>query len=477
MAKEVKAAEPVEEPWALPDGWRWEALGSLGTWSGGGTPSKARPDFWTGGTIPWVSPKDMKRPLIDSSEDSITVSAVNGSSARMVAAGSVLCVMRSGILRHTFPVAVNTVDVTLNQDMRALKPRSDVEPRYLSYYLRFTGETVLHTASKAGTTVNSIETSRLDRHPVPLTDVDRQRAIVARIDQLFAEIEDGEAALARARGDLATWRKALLKAAVTGELTADWRAANLNTETGADLLNRILAERRDRWDKDVRTASKRYVEPSRPIISEVPELPDGWTWVGIEELTTGGIRNGLSLKEASHPTGVKGLKLDALQADGIDWSRTRYLPIDLGRAVPYLLRAGDLLISRANGSAELLGRCTMVEEGRPDTVFPDTAIRYPIVDEPRLRAWAKLAWSAPLSRKRMLALAKSTAGILKISQGDIAAVALPLPPLAEIDEIVDRVERVTAEAEAGADDLSAMTSVPSALRQSILAAAFRGELS
>jgi type I restriction enzyme S subunit len=118
----------------------------------------------------------------------------------------------------------------------------------------------------------------------------------------------------------------------------------------------------------------------------------------------------------------------------------------------------------------------MVNEGREDTVFPDTAIRYPIVDEPRLRAWARFAWSAPQSRKRMLALAKSTAGILKISQGDIAAVALPLPPLAEIDEIVARVERLTAEAEAGADDLAAMKSMPSTLRQSILAAAFRGEL-
>ena len=85
-----------------------------------------------------------------------------------------------------------------------------------------------------------------------------QRAIVARIDELFTELDDGEAALARARADLGTWRKALLKAAVTGELTADWRAANPPTETGADLLARILAERRALR----RNGRKVYIEPT-----------------------------------------------------------------------------------------------------------------------------------------------------------------------------------------------------------------------
>ena len=67
---------------------------------------------------------------------------------------------------------------------------------------------------------------------------------MARIDELFAEIAEGEAALERARQGLDTWRRALLKAAVTGELTRDWREANRPTETGADLLARILAPRR-----------------------------------------------------------------------------------------------------------------------------------------------------------------------------------------------------------------------------------------
>ena len=170
--------------------------------------------------------------------------------------------------------------MTLNEDMRALTPCAGIDPLYLAYYLNFTGSTVLHTASKAGTTVNSIEASRLDQHPVPLVDIGRQQAIVARIEELFAEIDDGEAALARARDDLATWRKALLKAAVTGELTADWRAANPPGETGDGLLARILADRavvsatrlgkrRDKVPEEIIPAQRGLMWPA----------PHGWTWL------------------------------------------------------------------------------------------------------------------------------------------------------------------------------------------------------
>src|SRR5579863_5977679 len=77
----------ADGPWALPDNWRWIALGELGTWTGGGTPSKANTGFWSNGTVPWVSPKDMKVEVIGETEDKITTDAVEGSSAKYVAEG------------------------------------------------------------------------------------------------------------------------------------------------------------------------------------------------------------------------------------------------------------------------------------------------------------------------------------------------------------------------------------------------------
>ena len=119
-----------------------------------------------------------------------------------------------------------------------------------------------------------------------------QRAIVARINALFTNLDDGEAALARARVDLGTWRKALLKAAVTGELTADWRAANPPTVTGADLLARILDERRACWLAEPSNKGNIYKSPSQPEISRGAELPSSWARASLPQI--GGFGRGKS---------------------------------------------------------------------------------------------------------------------------------------------------------------------------------------
>lgn len=109
----------VEIPFELPRGWQWSRLCALGVLKGGGTPSKARDDFWDG-HIPWVSPKDMKVDYIDAAQMSITDAAVTGSAVNLIEPKSVLFVVRGMILAHSFPVAVSNVPLTINQDMKAI---------------------------------------------------------------------------------------------------------------------------------------------------------------------------------------------------------------------------------------------------------------------------------------------------------------------------------------------------------------------
>src|SRR5579883_2885342 len=90
----------------LPLGWVWARLDDLGYWTGGGTPSKRNAEFWENGTIPWVSPKDMKADFVGEGAEKITQSALKNSAAKRVEAGSVLIVVRSGILEHTLPVSI-----------------------------------------------------------------------------------------------------------------------------------------------------------------------------------------------------------------------------------------------------------------------------------------------------------------------------------------------------------------------------------
>src|SRR5690554_2977612 len=127
--------EGGEKP-ALPPGWAWAVLDDLGYWSGGGTPSKRNEEFWADGSIPWVSPKDMKADYVGEDAEKINERAVEHSAVKLVEAGSVIIVVRSGILRHTVPVSIADRTVTLNQDLRALTPFADVSPRYIQFYLR-----------------------------------------------------------------------------------------------------------------------------------------------------------------------------------------------------------------------------------------------------------------------------------------------------------------------------------------------------
>ena len=119
-----------------PEGVAFETLADIGVWYGGGTPSKSRADYWRGGTIPWVSPKDMGKSIIDSAEDYITEAAVQGSATRLVPANSVAIVVRSSILDRILPTALIPVPVALNQDMKAVVPRSGILPEYVAHLLR-----------------------------------------------------------------------------------------------------------------------------------------------------------------------------------------------------------------------------------------------------------------------------------------------------------------------------------------------------
>jgi type I restriction enzyme S subunit len=211
---------------ALPESWLFLKLSEVGTWRGGGTPSKANPAFWSGGTIPWVSPKDMKQPKLSAAQDFITESAVESSATNLVASGSVLLVTRSGILAHSLPVAVNLVPVALNQDIKAVTPYPFVDADFLHLLFQGFERDILNECRKGGTTVHSIEFPSLQNFTIPLPPLAEQKRIVAKIEELFSELDAGEESLRVARRQLGVYRQSLLKQAFEGKLTEKWRGHN-----------------------------------------------------------------------------------------------------------------------------------------------------------------------------------------------------------------------------------------------------------
>jgi type I restriction enzyme S subunit len=470
----------------LPSGWRWERLGALGTWTGGGTPSKGNDAFWTNGTIPWISPKDMKSDFVGEVGDKITSEAVVASAAKLIPAGSVLCVMRSGILEHTFPVAISERDVTVNQDLRALTPNGEILPRYLMFYLRASNGHILHTCRKDGTTVASIEFDRLDRLQIPVAPLEQQHRIVARIEELFGEIEAGEQELAAAKADLQRYRRAVLKAAVTGELTRDWREQNPPNETGADLLARILKERRARWEEAERAkfAAKgqtpkndawrsRYPEPVAPNTDDLPELPSGWIWAAMDQLTaflTSGSRGWAEHYAESGATFVRAqnIKTDRLVLDdiahvappvGAEGARTR-------------IELADILITITGANVT---KSALVEDEIGEAYVSQHVALLRLVDTALASYVHRYLLDENTGRKQLLASAYG-AGKPGLNLDQIRELRIPLPPAPERPAIVEIVDQGL---EAWSDTLAVLHNQGvevSRLRQSILAAAFSGKL-
>ncbi|MBZ5588386.1 MAG: restriction endonuclease subunit S [Acidobacteriia bacterium] len=158
-------------------------LGSLVKITGGGTPSKGRPEYYQG-DVPWVTPKDMKSWDITDAQDHITEEAIAHSATKLIEPGSVLLVIRSGILKHTLPVGINRVPVAINQDMKALRCGPGLDPDYLARALQWSAPRILGTAR--ATTADNIALDVVRRLEVPVPPLAEQRRIAAILDKADA---------------------------------------------------------------------------------------------------------------------------------------------------------------------------------------------------------------------------------------------------------------------------------------------------
>lgn len=202
---------------ALPKGWVLKKLNEIGTWKGGGTPSKSNKDFWTNGDILWVSPKDMKSKTIHNTIDKITLDAIQKSSTKLISKGSILFVVRSGILRRTLPIAITISDVTVNQDLQALTPTNTL-PDYIYWYVVGKNEDIRRDCSKDGTTVESIESSLLKNYLIPICSDKEQHRIVQEIESRLSVTDKMEESISQSLLQAEALRQSILKKAFSGEL-------------------------------------------------------------------------------------------------------------------------------------------------------------------------------------------------------------------------------------------------------------------
>lgn len=149
----VSIDEVVSE---LPEGWTTAQIGEYFESWGGATPTTSNPDYW-GGEIPWISSKDVKQPRLRHGTDFATSRALQETRLRVCPPGTVLVVMRSGVLAHTLPVAITEADVVINQDIKAFASPEPQLNEWLALALRANEQAILHASRKDGTTVQSVQ--------------------------------------------------------------------------------------------------------------------------------------------------------------------------------------------------------------------------------------------------------------------------------------------------------------------------------
>lgn len=321
-------------------------VADLGSWRGGSTPSKAIPSNWASGTIPWVTPKDMSSPRIDGAEEWITEQAMAGSGLSTFKPGSIAVVFRSGVLRHTFPVALSNITFTVNQDLKVLEPSPGVVSEFAYHALVGLGPHVLQSAVKSGTTVESVDLGTFLKLSLWLPPEAEQRRIAEVLDAIDDEILRAEAGIAK----LMATRRAIM--------------SNLLT-CGVDQYGRLRDPEHDR---------DRFVE-----VPSIGIVPREWTIAPLAPmgaadrpyLRTGPF--GSSLKSVHWvPDGVPVITIGSL-------GEGRFLRSDLLFVSPatarvlaaYSVQPGDLVFSRVAD----VGRSVVVSESEAGWIISSNLMR------------------------------------------------------------------------------------------------------
>ncbi|GGO34440.1 type I restriction enzyme EcoEI specificity protein [Gemmobacter aquaticus] len=363
-----------------------------------------------------------------------------------------------------------------------------IEHRYLWYLVNDEEFWV-----RSGSGQPFVKTKASLERPVALPPLPEQKRIVAKVEELFSELDAGEENLIRARGLLGLYRQSLLKAAFQGDLTAAWREANKDKlEPPETLLARIRQERETRYAEALdawQTAlsewraggekGKKPGKPSRPaelVTSGSPNghSPPGWVTVTVEGLLKEPPSNGRSVKDRKggfkvlRLSAFKGNRLNLMEAKEGDWSAED--------AEGWIVEEGDFFVIRGNGSKHLVGIGALAVGVREPVAYPDTMIRLAIDRDVALAEYFLLVWNSRILRDQIETAARTTAGIYKINQPHICGFAFPLPPLEEQNELVHILDAQLSAIDATEAEITTALAKIAALRQSILKEAFSGRL-
>jgi len=382
-----------------------------------------------------------------------------------------------------------TEDAIITQGMYALDLEENVYAPYLVYFSNSPSYRVHVKLNKIGSTQVHLRNGQFLNIEIPLPSVEQQKRIVAKVEELFSYIDAGIVALQKAKQLLKQYRQSVLKAAVTGELTKEWREANKNKlEPASQLLEHILKERRQKWEeqqlkqfqakgktpKDDKWKGK-YKEPV--VVESLPfEIPNEWKTISLDTFIFN-IEAGKSFKCDERPplegeTGI--VKVSAVTWGEFHSEESKTIT-DRKKINPnYRIKEGDFLFSRAN-TIELIGACVIVKNVDKDLLLSDKIHRFIIPDE--WKEWVRLCLRTRHGRNEIESLATGNQDSMRnISQGNVKSIRVPLLSIVELKLLISRFNQKIDAIQRLESEIEIQLIKANKNKQSILASAFSGSL-
>ena len=388
-----------------------------------------------------------------------------------------------GTIGRSAVVADGERDFTLQRSVAAVTPK-DMLPKYLMYQLQAPFIQRHFEEVARGTAQKGVYLKTLGETSIRVAPAHEQEQIVAEIEKQFSRLDEAVANLKRVKANLKRYKAAVLKAAVEGKLTEEWRKEHPDVEPASELLKRILAERRRKWEetqlakmrakgkepKDDRW-KKKYKEPSGIKATNLPPIPKGWHWITIDQITLR-VTDGEHISPKARSAGIPLLSAKDVRDNRILFNESKYVSeVDADK---FRLRCnpekGDVLIVSRGAT---IGRSCCVDT---DTTFCLMGSVILIKLHKQMESsYVLMALKSPKAKKLLFGVSGSTAQ-QAIYIRDIRSLPIPLPPPIEQDQITVELDRIFSFSDNTLSVAEEAFRRIERLRQSILNKAFSGEL-
>jgi type I restriction enzyme, S subunit len=446
------------EKTVLPVGWRVAKIGDLFDSWGGHTPSKSNRTYWGEG-LPWVSSRDVKAPRLTTSTYAVTQRAVEETGLKVCPPGSVLVVVRSGILAHALPVSIAERPVAINQDLKAFYSDEPLMNEWLALFLRMSAHELLASSRRDGTTVQSIQYPLLKNTLMPIPPLKQRRRIIEVLEDALHKQASVPAHLVAARRAIGRFRQAVFAAACSGRLTADWREANRGAPRAESLLSEIDSLRKGRY--------------RAPAAGWVFEIPDTWELVSLNRLTeliTSGSRGWAKHYSSDGPLFIRAQNISSDRLDLEDMAHVR--PPKGSEGERTAVQKGDLLVTITGANVTKSG---FVDRDIGEAyVNQHVALARPIL--PQLTEFLHLWLVSPEHGRKKLSTDAYGAGRPGLNLDNLRTMPVSLPPVEEQVEIITRTKALFALADRIDLQIASAARQVGRSSQAILAKAFRGGL-